>query len=83
MPKKTLTQVPVTASEIDQLLVRRDPDNPSNLECIVSYRALTNGGQQIGLNRSVKISLTGGQQTTLQTFVLNQVVPAINTQEGT
>lgn len=83
MPNKTITQVSVTAGEIIQLLIRRDPDTSNDLECIVTYNVLTNTAQKIGLNRSIKIPLTSGQQTTLQNFVLNQVVPAINTVEGT
>lgn len=82
MPNKTLTQVPVTASDFQSFTVRQNPDS-GELEVVWRYRVKTDTGVQIGPWREVVTLLTPSQRTTALTFVTNVGVPAANTQEGT
>lgn len=82
MPNKTITQVPVTASDFQSFLVRQNPDS-GDLEVVWRYRVKTPSGEQIGPWREVVTLLNGSQQTTALNFVTNVGVPAANTKEGT
>lgn len=80
MADKAITQKVVTANHIDLLSIQVVAAVPV---LTVTYHVVDQAGAMIGHLRSVSIPLTGGQVTTLQTFVTNVVLPAVNVAEGT
>ena len=80
MPDRTVIQKVVTAAHIDCLNIYTVAGVPT---LSVMYHVNDSRGNQIGNQRSVSIGLTAGQITTLQTFVTNVVLPAVNAVEET
>ena len=80
---KTITQKVVTLAEIDRLTIDRAGLTAASPYIQATYRVLDATGAQIGHHRVVKVPLTAGQVSTLQSFTTTVVVPAANTKEGT
>jgi hypothetical protein len=84
MPDKTVTQVPVTAGEIMGLHISREGLLHATAPYLdATYTVKDSVGAAIGHHRVAHVPLTEGQVTTLQNFVTNVVIPAVNAQEGT
>lgn len=77
---KTITQRTIVEAHIDRLSVEA---NGGAITCDVTYHVEDAAGARIGSQRQLRIPLTPGQITTLRTFILNVVIPAVNTGEGT
>ena len=82
MPNKTLTQVPVTASDFQWVTLRQNADS-GDLEAVGRYRVKTDSGIPIGPAREVVLPLTGAARTAAINFITDRMTPAANTQEGT
>jgi hypothetical protein len=80
MPDKTITQKVVTANEVDRLTVEVVGGVPT---VIATYHVVDGTGATIGHQRQVSVALPPAPRTTLQTFVTNIVLPAVNAAEGT
>jgi hypothetical protein len=80
MADKIITQKVVAASEIDRLTIEVVGGVPT---CTATYHVVDAGAIQIGHLRAAAVPLTAGQVTTLQNFVTNVVLPAVNAAEGT
>jgi len=80
MADKVITQKVVTVNHIQRLTIEVVAGEPT---CVATYIVVDALGAIIGHGRSAVVPLTAGQITTLQTFVTNAVLPAVNTAEGT
>lgn len=81
MPNKTITQIPVILPHIIQVRFARNPET-GLVEATAQYRVLSDTGAQLDIN-AVTIPLTAGQRSALVDFIVNVVLPHINTVEGT
>ena len=77
---KTITQVPVTTTHVNRVIIDVRGDSPT---VTATYDTVSTTGTRLAESRALAISLTSGQLTTLQTFINNVILPAINVAEGT
>ena len=80
MPNKIITQVPVTLNHIDYVIINQAE---GNITLTTTYFIFDDLGNHIGNARALDTLLTSGQKTTLINFITNNVLPSINTAEGT
>lgn len=80
MPNKIITQVPVVLAHIEHIgIFPVDGD----ITLTTTYFIFDDLGNHIGNAKSLETVLTSGQKTTLINFITNNVLPSINTVEGT
>lgn len=76
----TYTLQPVTANDINQLVVR--PGNAAGEIIATGYFDVKDEGGVVREQGSVSVNLNGAQKTALLGFINSHIVPPFNTQRG-
>jgi hypothetical protein len=78
---RTITQKTLTLNEVDRLYVSVTAGGVITAE--MAYHVLSSTGQTLSARRSLVLTLTPAQITTLQDFLTGTALPQANAAEGT
>jgi hypothetical protein len=81
MPEKTIRQQPVTLGEVSQ--VTYIVYATGGIDYSYSYTPVDETGAPVGEKRALSGSKSGAGANEIRTWITNEVLPEINTHEGT
>jgi hypothetical protein len=81
MPEKAIRQQPVTLAHVTQVNYLLHPTGIIDTSYL--YRPVDETGTPIGETRSLSQSHAGAGAADIKTWITNEVLPAINAEEGT
>lgn len=77
---KTLTYFAMTLTDVTSVRFDRNAASPTGW--VVSAQGIVRASSGGGYSPIISSNATAGQKTAIENFITNNVVPALNTQEG-
>lgn len=77
---KTLTYFSVGLTDVTSISFDRNAASPTGWT--ITARGVVRASSGAGYGVSINANASAGQKTTIENFITNNVVPALNTQEG-